>query len=45
MEGMSSSARVRRVDNDETEMIDAGLVEDWRGTIDALLVFVSLHSI
>ena len=42
MEEMGPSARVWHVYNDESEAIDAELVDGWRATTDVLLVFVSL---
>jgi hypothetical protein len=41
MEEMGDSARVWRVYLDETDQIDAELVNGWRSTLDTLLIFVS----
>jgi hypothetical protein len=41
MEEMGDNARVWRVYLDETDQIDAELVNSWKSTLDTLLIFVS----
>ena len=43
MEEMADNARVWRVANDETERSDAEMVNGWLGTVDSLLLFVSVQ--
>jgi hypothetical protein len=42
MEEMGENARVWRVYSDEADRIDAEAVEQWKTTLDTLLIFVSI---
>jgi hypothetical protein len=41
MEELGDNARIWRVYIDETDRMDAELVERWKATLDTLLIFVS----
>ena len=43
-EEMSDNARVWRVYNDESDRIDAEMVAGWKGTLDTLLIYVSVFA-
>jgi hypothetical protein len=42
MEEMGENARVWRVYNDEADRTDMEMVDGWKGTLDTLLIFVSV---
>lgn len=45
MEEMGDHACVFLTSNDETDRIDAELIENWLAILNTLLIFVSLYSV